>query len=133
VCRFYKCGSCGCLCFELVFWCDVLKCIVLTLGVIVIIHMHIHIIILLLLYTILYSSSVLLPISSLPTPSFSFRSILIHINLSPLPHHSVLFLFRWGIHILIFPFQSSIPLSFTGILTPHVLSEWMVEVCRFDS
>ena len=31
------------------------------------------------------------------------------------------------------PHPNLIPcLSFTGILTPHVLSEWMVEVCRFE-
>ena len=31
----------------------------------------------------------------------------------------------------IYPPPSLSNLSFTGILTPHVLSEWMVEVCRF--
>ena len=70
--------------------------------------------------------------SLLPLPIPSQSSILLFLPIPNLPSPSSLPL----LSLLFFsPFLLYLPLipclSFTGILTPHVLSEWMVEVCRF--
>ena len=78
------------------------------------------------------------PLPSLPlflpnlSPSSSFPSNLLPIlsSSSPILIQSI----RVGVYcwVLISPLLILFPcLSFTGILTPHKLTEWMVEVCRF--
>ena len=76
------------------------------------------------------SSSIYLLLFFSPLPSFPFRSFTSPSSSIPIPsshsssHHSK-YTCR-HLHTLIY-IQSS-----STILTPHVLSEWMVEVCRFE-
>ena len=83
-----------------------------------ILYIYIYYIIILLYtipYTILFSSFLL----SLPNLSFS--------SPLPIPSHSHSKYTCRYLHILIY-IHHIFPII---ILTPHVLSEWMVEVCRF--
>ena len=107
----------------------------LTLGVILYIIIIYYIIIHILLYTIIYYTLLLLYIISytilfsssdlflsfpILIPSSSYSS-----SPSPLPSNTLLIQsIRVGIWISLFIFHKN--------LTPHVLSEWMVEVCRFE-
>ena len=106
-----------------------------------ILYIHIYIIYYILYYIIHYIlyytlpslpfPSLFFPLSSSLISSSSFSSLLLF---HPLPS-SHLFLLQSShsfytcryLHILIY-----IPDSSKNNLTPHVLSEWMVEVCRFD-
>ena len=49
-------------------------------------------------------------------------------NISPPPNHSI----RVGTYIYLFIYSSDLP-NPPELLTPHVLSEWMVEWCSFIS
>jgi hypothetical protein len=102
---------CSVLCFELVLTCGVY--LILYITIIILLYIILYII----SYTILFFCSISLPLLlflfySIPPPSYSFYTCrylhtLIYISLSIIPF---------------FPL-------FKNNLTPHVLSEWMVEVC----
>ena len=118
-------------------WCG-LMCIVLTLGVIYYIIYYIiyyytytyilyyYYYILLLLYLIM-SYTILFLLFFLSFPLFSSS---LPLPILILPNIPLIQSIRVGVYcwILISPHPHP-NLSFTGILTPHVLSEWMVEVC----
>ena len=95
-----------------------------------ILHVYIYILLFLLYYTLLFHLP-FLSLSSL-TPLLS-SDLLIYLPYShssfPLfPYSSTIILY---VSVLRYPYLCSVGREGDDILTPHVLSEWMVEVCRF--
>ena len=79
--------------------------------------------------SLLLISSSSLPFYSFPTPlPFLFRSIPPIIPSFPIPILS----FKVYVSAFGYPYLCSFDLFSSNNLTPHVLSEWMVEVCRFE-
>jgi hypothetical protein len=73
------------------------------------------------LFPILFLSSIPFPLQFNPYPSSSIHSSVIHIPI---------FILYLSVLTYTYLYSSSFPI-FKNNLTPHVLSEWMVEVCRF--
>ena len=85
------------------------------------------IIILYIIYYILYSSPSFSSLPPFPSPIF-YLSLLLFFSSSFPPPPYLIQSIRVGIWIHLFIFNQYL----INNLTPHVLSEWMVEVCRFE-
>ena len=101
-------------------------CIFFLLLYIILLYITFIILYLILYYTLLFFRSVLPSQSSLPLPI-----LLPFLQPSPVIPSSPISSFILYVSVLTYTYLYSGDDSRDNILTPHVLSEWMVEVCRF--